>query len=256
MAYNNLTGTVLQPDYLVPRIDAAGNIVTPYVSGNLSFSDAADVINVPRVSNATDNAILTNVNGDANTLTCETNLTFDGSTLNVVGDFTASVGISASFVRGDGRYLTNLPGGGGSGGGIFTEINGTQANTTSSIAIGSEVTPLATMQVVGSSFMSGAVVHKRKEVDADYTVTTTDYYVGVDSTNSAVKITLPQANALMDGQTIIVKDEGGVASSNHITVSSSVGSGDQIDGQNQVILESPFASIQLYCNGADKFFIT
>lgn len=81
------------------------------MSGNLSYSDAADVINVPRVSNATNNAILTNVNGDANTITCESNLTFDGDTLNITGDLTASVGISASFVRGDGRYLTNLPGG-------------------------------------------------------------------------------------------------------------------------------------------------
>ena len=255
MAYNNLTGTVLQPDFLVPRVDANGNIVTPYMSGNLSYSDAADVINVPRVSNATNNALLTNVNGDANTITCESNLTFDGGTLDITGDLTASVGISASFVRGDGRYLTNLPGGGGSSGGIFNEINGTQANTTSSILVGSNGTPQATMQVMGSSFMSGAIVHKRKQVNADYSLSTTDYYLGVNSTNSAVKVTLPLASTLLDGQTLIVKDEGGDAATNHITLSGSANSGDTIDGQNQVILESPFASIQLYCNGADKFFI-
>ena len=251
MAYNNLSGTVLLPQELA-KIEGYN---TGIVSGNLSTSDGAAVINVPRVSNATNNSIITNVGGDANTLTCESNLTFDGDTLNIIGDLTASVGISASFVRGDGRYLTNLPGGGGgSGGGIFNEINGTQANTTSSILVGGDGTPQTTFQVVGSSFMSGAVIHKRKFVNGNYTAATTDYYVGVDSTNSIIKITLPAATALLDGQTMIVKDEGGAANANHITISGSAS--DTIDGQNQVILESPFASIQLYCNGVNKFFIT
>jgi hypothetical protein len=77
--------------------------IVPIVSGNLSTSDGANIINVPRVYNATNNSLLTNVNGDANTITCETNLTFDGDTLNVVGDISASIGISAS-VLGD-RYI-------------------------------------------------------------------------------------------------------------------------------------------------------
>lgn len=250
MAYNNLSGTVLLPQELVKIEGLNAGIV----SGNLSTSDGADVINVPRVSNATNNSIITNVGGDANTLTCETNLTFDGDTLNVTGDLTASVGISASFIRGDGRYLTNLPGGGGSGGGIFNEINGTQANTTSSILVGGDGTPQTTLQIVGSSYLSGAIVHKRKFVNGNYTLSTTDYYVGVDSTNSTVKITLPAATNMLNGQTFIVKDEGGAASTNNITISGSAS--DTIDGQNQVVLESPFASIQLYCNGANKFFIT
>ena len=40
---------------------------------------------------------------------------------------------------------------------------------------------------------------------------------------------------------------------NNITI---LASGSQtIDGQNSVVLESPFASLQLYCNGANKYFI-
>ena len=66
MAYNNMSGTVFMPAELLTRPD----ILTPTVlSGNLSTSDAGEVINVPRVSNATNNSILTNVGGDANTLT-------------------------------------------------------------------------------------------------------------------------------------------------------------------------------------------
>lgn len=191
MAYNNLSGTVLLPAELI-KVEGVNAGV---VSGNLSTSDGAEVINVPRISNATNNAIITNVGGDANTLTCESNLTFDGTTLNIAGELTS----------------------------------------------------------VGTTFMSGAVVHKRKLVNANYSVATTDYYVGVDTTNNTVKLTLPEATQLLDGQTIIIKDEGGSANSNHITVSGSAS--DTIDGKNTILLESPFASIQLYCNGENKFFI-
>jgi len=105
MAYNNLSGTVLLPDLLTTRVTLAENSI---VSGNLSTSDGAEIINVPRVSNATNNAIVTNVGGNANTLTCESNLTFDGDTLAVTGDITASVGMSASFFEGDGSRLSGV----------------------------------------------------------------------------------------------------------------------------------------------------
>ena len=50
-----------------------------------------------------------------------------------------------------------------------------------------------------------------------------------------------------------MKDEGGVAHTNNITI---LASGSQtIDGQNSVVLESPYGSIQLFCNGSDKYFI-
>ena len=106
MAYNNLSGTVLLPVEMLPRLPN----LTAIVSGNLSTSDGANVINVPRVSNANNNSLITNVGGDANTLTCESNLTFDGDTLNITGDLTASVGVSASYFRGDGSYLTGISG--------------------------------------------------------------------------------------------------------------------------------------------------
>ena len=105
MAYNNMSGTVFLPAELRPRLDVTyANIL----SGNLSTSDAADVVNVPRVSNATNNSLITNVGGDANALTCESNLTFDGSKLNIVGDLSASLNVSASAFYGDGSHLINV----------------------------------------------------------------------------------------------------------------------------------------------------
>ena len=251
MAHNTLTGSIIAPLYFGPGLgDAPGNIL----SGNLSTSDGSAIINVPRVSNATNNSILTNVDGDANNLTCETNLTFDGTTLNITGELTASTGVSASFFMGDGSRLTGISaGGGGSGAGIFTEINSSKAYTTSSIQVGSSGTPAHTLSIAGNSFLSGAVVHKRLNVASDYSVTTSDYYVGVDTTSTTVKLTLPLASTTTSGQTFVVKDEGGNGSTNNITIS---GSGvDTIDGQNQIVLASPHAAIQLYCNGVSKYFI-
>lgn len=118
MAYNILSGTVIAAQEYVPSDIVLGNIV----SGNLSTSDGASIINVPRVSNATNNALLTNVGGDANDLTCESNLTFDGTTVGLTGELTASTGVSASYFMGDGSRLTGITA--SSGGGSSFEIKG------------------------------------------------------------------------------------------------------------------------------------
>jgi len=250
MAYNALSGTVIAAQNYIPGELIIGNVV----SGNLSTSDGADVINVPRVSNATNNALLTNVGGDANTLTCESNLRFDGSTLSLTGELSASIGMSASFFEGDGSRLTGITGGGGgSGGGIFTQASTTQAYTTSSVNIGSSATPANPLSVVGNSQFAGGIIHKRVLKTDNYTISTTDYFVGVNTSDGAITLTLPSANATTSGQTWIIKDEGGVAHTNNVTVSRA--GSDTIDGQNTIVLESPYASVQLYCNGVNKYFV-
>ena len=196
MAHNALTGTVIAPAYFGPGIDAGTNIL----SGNLSTSDGANIINVPRVSNATDNGIVTNVGGNANALNCETNLTFDGSKLGIVGNIS------------------------GSGQAQF-----------------------------GSLQIAGGLQLHRTFTNSTITASTSTYYIGVDSTNNIVNVRLPSASLLTDGQTYVVKDEGGNAASNNITILAS--GAETIDGQNSIVLESPHASIQLYCNGSNKYFI-
>jgi hypothetical protein len=59
---------------------------------------------------------------------------------------------------------------------------------------------------------------------------------------------------LTSGQTFIFKDEGGAANNYNIVISAS--SGQTIDNQNKVVLESPHASLALYTDGSTKFFIT
>lgn len=241
MAYNNISGTVFSPGTLIAPLDAI-------ISGNLSTSDGASIINVPRVANATNNSIITNVDGNANTLTCESNLTFDGDTLNIVGDLTASAGLSASFLYGDGRFLTNVSDADSATG---QGPNGSlQFKTAGAGAISGSSNLLFQDNVLK---LGGALKLGRTLVSSSYAIAATDFFVGTDSTASPFQVTLADAADLSDGQMLVIKDEGGNASSNNVTVAAS---GSQtIDGKNSVVLESPYAAIQLYCNGADKYFI-
>ena len=65
MAYNLLSGTVIAPDYFGPGEGQPG---TNILSGNLSTSDGANIINVPRVSNAVSNGIVIDTGGDAKSI--------------------------------------------------------------------------------------------------------------------------------------------------------------------------------------------
>jgi hypothetical protein len=342
VAYNVLSGTVIAADKYLPA-----ELTVNIVSGNLSTSDGSAVLNVPRVSNATNNAVITNVGGDANTLVCESNLTFDGDTLNVVGEITASTGVSASFFMGDGSRLTGITGGGGGGANAqgpnysiqFTTGSGGLSGSAGLLYSGSTLTLTGTMNVsgtinmdgdlipaaanlhdLGSSakpwrdlYISGSSIHfgsdvlsvgndnnlkfgsgsatkgfdvgfmnfknngifmdpgrvfqlrayqmqfyggisyVRKVTAVDYAIKTTDFLVAALSDEATVTLTLPSASVCSNGQTFVIKDEGGAANVRNVSIAA-VGS-DTIDGQNTIVLESPYASIQLYCNGIDKYFI-
>ena len=244
MAYNNMSGTVFMPAEFLTRPDIVTSTV---LSGNLSTSDAGEVINVPRVTNATNNSIITNVGGDANSLTCESNLKFDGTTLSVVGGLSASINVSASAFFGDGSNLINVKAehvvAEGPAHSIqFHDVVDGDLTGSSALIFQSNV-----LKITGGLKMS------RRLITATATASITDYFIGIDTSGGAVELRLPAASTLSNGQMLTVKDEGGVSHTNNITI---LASGSQtIDGQNSVVLESPFASLQLYCNGANKYFI-
>ena len=99
----------------------------------------------------------------------------------------------------------------------------------------------------------GGLTLNRRYTDVSITASVTDYYIGVGTDSNPVALTLPDASLMGNGQTYVVKDEVGEAHTNNITI---IAHGSQtIDNQNSIVLESPYASIQLYCNGSDKYFI-
>ena len=95
-------------------------------------------------------------------------------------------------------------------------------------------------------------VYTRTPVTSTTTSSVTDKILGV-SASAALDIRLPAASGFSDGQYFTIKDEAGNANSNNITIKTT--GADKIDGRESIVLESPYAAINLYCNGSDKFFI-
>jgi len=245
MSYNILSGTVYAPALLRPRKRIIANII----SGSF-YGDGGELENVPRILNPVDNALITNVGGDANGMTCEPNLLFDGERLLVTGDIEASTSISASIYYGDGSQLTGVYASGenmfieGADYAIQFKDNDGSLSSSPSLKLQNNVLKA-----------NCGIVHNRRLTAIDTGIALDDYYIGVDTAapEQSVTLTLPPANLLSDGQTFVVKDEGGGASSFNIIV---VTQGtDIIDGQNNAVLEVPYAGISLYCNGTNKYFI-
>jgi len=114
---------------------------------------------------------------------------------------------------------------------------------------------------VSNLAISGGLAYAHRQVDdatagALRTASTSDYYLGVDSTGGTVDIyllTTPEP-----GQTWVIKDEGGAANTNNIIITCSTDvSSDSvlIEGQKRLILTSDYASITIYAAGANQYFI-
>jgi len=177
------------------------------------------------------------------------NFTFDGTTITVTGDVTASINMSASAFYGDGSNLSGIA----TTGGIFTTIDGSNAYVTSSINIGSTATPTHPLTVIGASHLSGGLIHKRTAITNDYSIALTDYYLGVDTTSNTVDLTLPAASTAAEGQTYIIKDEGANAVTNVITILRSAS--DTIDGTTSLEVGAAYGALSLYTDGVSSWYI-
>lgn len=222
MSYNVLSGTVTGPT-------TASISITGTFTG-----DGEHLSNTPgpeTVSNAANNRLITFTSVTGKTLYGESNLTFDGSLLSVTGDLTASQGVSASYLMGDGSGITNIAAG---------AISGTARHYS---ATGLETS--------GYLKVSGSIVFFRRAISAaSATASVNDYILAVDSTSNQVQIEF-DATSFYTGSVLVVKDEGGNAHTNNIILSA--GTSQTIDGATTVSLESPHASVNIYTNGENWF---
>jgi len=132
---------------------------------------------------------------------------------------------------------------------ISSSVNKVGINTT---------VPTHTLTVNGTVSASAyvgietGISYSRTQVTTTITASVSSTILGVTA-SSAVEIRLPSAGDYEAGQYFTVKDESGLANTNNITI---LASGSQtIDGQASIVLESPYAAVNLYSNGTDKFFI-
>lgn len=83
--------------------------------------------------------------------------------------------------------------------------------------------------------------------DATYTVLATDQFVSVDASGGAKQVNLP--NTTDTGRVIRIKDQGGDAAGNNITVTTP-GGAVTIDGAVTFVMNSAYESISVIFNGA------
>ena len=152
--------------------------------------------------------------------------------LEVVGTISGSA-VSASYFYGDGSGITGIT---GEWDGSFTG----SASITGSLIVS------------GSTTVYGSLIHKRRQITSTVTASVYDYFIGVSASTSII-LQLPDAAALTSGQVFIVKDEKGSAGTYPVEIKAS--SSQTIDGNTSVTLESPYAAVNIYTNGTDKFFI-
>ena len=104
----------------------------------------------------------------------------------------------------------------------------------------------------GNGIGANGVFFARTVVTASRIIPIASHYIGV-SASSNITLTLPLANTTTVGQTFVIKDEVGVADVHDIIVATA--GGHTIDGTTSVQIESPFGAINIYSNGANKYFI-
>ncbi len=193
-------------------------------------------------------------NSGAGSISGSANLTFTNDTLFVTGNLIVSGNVEANTFEIISTTVTEIN---QSGSTAFGDTNGDTHHFTGSLSVFSSSTDLFAIDILNKNTkIKTGLTFNRIAVTANYNVKKSDYYVGINTASPSAIITasLPNASTLNSGQTFVFKDEGGAANQYNIVITAS--SGQTIDNQNKVILESPHASLTIYTDGASKFFIT
>ena len=226
---------------------------SPVVGDIVLIGDSADSNNV---KNATLTSVVTLVKnngaGGANTQVQfnnsnafggSSNFTFNSATNTLgVSNVSSSLGITGS------RFI----------GGIF---EGTGFETPTTFINSTHIS--SSLNISGSSFygdgsnLTGLTTAGYNSFTANYTVATTHDLMGIVTTGSAITASLPAASTFDAGQRFTFKDVSGSCSgSNHIVISASAyGSGNRIDGQGIVKIQTGYGAVTIASDGVGSFYI-
>jgi len=114
-------------------------------------------------------------------------------------------------------------------------------------------TVLATAGEVESTITSGSKIDNVTIVAAaTYDLLVTDYILDIayTATGAVTSLTLPTAQ-VVKGRIIIIKDSGGTAGTNNITIDTE--GAETIDGAATAVISSNYTSINLYSDGTNWF---
>ena len=89
---------------------------------------------------------------------------------------------------------------------------------------------------------------------SNYNISSSENYIGCDTTTAPFTLTLPAANSVVSGKEYIIKDEGGNCGTNHLLLAPS--GTDQVDGITAgYSLTVNFESVTVVCNGTNGWFL-
>tara|TARA_R110000744_G_scaffold377045_2_gene491756 strand:+ start:7215 stop:9263 length:2049 start_codon:yes stop_codon:yes gene_type:complete len=147
----------------------------------------------------------------------------------------ASVGVSGTI----GEFGTLTVG--------STAIEGGTVNNT---VIGGATAAAATVTTLTQT--SGLVKYRSKASgDSPYGVAASDYIIGVNTTGGAVEVDLQAASSAGTGRMLVIKDVGGAAATNNITIDPN--GSEKIDGQTSLVIAANSGSAMLFCDGSNWF---
>jgi hypothetical protein len=100
------------------------------------------------------------------------------------------------------------------------------------------------------------IIVNRTSTSSSISLTSTQHIIAVNTSGAVgnVTLSLPNASTLPSGKHYVIKDEGGKANSKNIILSCSI-AGQTIDGNSSVTANSPYAALNIYCDGTSKYFI-
>jgi hypothetical protein len=132
-------------------------------------------------------------------------------------------------------------------GSILVQGAGRSNDVPNTISIASSVTASAFYLTTGAS-IGGTVFDQYYSTNpgvatTTYTLTSSDYYVGINTTN-AVTVTIPAS--LNDGKVYVIKDESGEAGNGlnrNITITPS--GGETVDGQSTAVINQNYGSLTI-----------
>jgi len=138
------------------------------------------------------------------------------------------------------------------GGGI--EWDGSTVDGIATFKDSDEATVQENLRFNGSALhLTGALNVKYAAKTANFSVATTDYIIGVNTSGGAVTATLPSAATAGAGRMLIVKDIGGFASESAKAIIITPAGSEKIDGANSVQILASSGSVSIFTDGSNWY---
>ena len=111
----------------------------------------------------------------------------------------------------------------------------------------SDFTDLVCNNITGSI----SVTFNHANISGTYNATTSNHFIGCDTSSAPVTINLPAAATAGAGFHLEIKDESGNAKNNNITIDGNLS--ETIDGELTLVLSADYDAASLYCDGSNWF---